>query len=52
MGSGAGAGDNGNGKMGNSDENSSALQMQKSETNVESPDGIDRIYPFSITTKS
>ena len=38
MGGGAGAGDSGNGKTVNSDENSSAPQLQKSKTNAESPD--------------
>ena len=39
MGSGAGASDNGDGKMGNSNKNSSALKIQKSETNAEIPNG-------------
>ena len=34
MRSGAGANDNGNGETGNSDENSSAPQLQKSDTNA------------------
>ena len=39
LGSRSGAGNNGDGKTGNSNENSSAPQMQKIETNVGSPDG-------------
>ena len=39
MGSGASAKNNGNRETGNSDENSSAPQLQKSEMNAESPDG-------------